>query len=50
LSGLGQFLDTARRFLLHRFPYNLIYQIKTDEIRVIVLAQATQIAELLGKV
>lgn len=29
---------TARRFPLRRFPYNLVYQIKPDELRVIALA------------
>lgn len=30
--------STARRFPLRRFPYNLVYQIKPDELRVIALA------------
>ena len=30
--------STNRRFSLRRFPYNLVYQIKTDELRVIALA------------
>jgi plasmid stabilization system protein ParE len=29
---------TTRRFPLRRFPYSIIYQLKTDEIRVIALA------------
>lgn len=29
---------SARRFPLRRFPYNLVYQIKPDELRVIALA------------
>ena len=29
---------TARRFLLRRFPYNIVYQIKPEELRVIALA------------
>lgn len=29
---------TARRFPLRRFPYNLVYQIKPEELRVIALA------------
>jgi toxin ParE1/3/4 len=29
---------TARRFSLRRFPYNLVYQFKPDEIRIIALA------------
>lgn len=29
---------TARRFPLRRFPYNLVYQIKPDGLRVIALA------------
>ncbi len=29
---------TVRRFPLRRFPYNLVYQIKPEEIRVIALA------------
>ena len=29
---------TARRFPLRRFPYNIVYQIKPEEIRVIALA------------
>jgi plasmid stabilization system protein ParE len=29
---------TTRRFSLRRFPYNLVYQLKTDELRVIALA------------
>lgn len=29
---------TARRFPLRRFPYNLVYQIKPNELRVIALA------------
>lgn len=28
----------SRRFPLRRFPYNLVYQIKPDELRVIALA------------
>jgi toxin ParE1/3/4 len=30
--------NTARRFPLRRFPYNLVYQIKSQELRVIALA------------
>lgn len=29
---------TARRYPLRRFPYNLVYQIKPEELRVIALA------------
>lgn len=29
---------TARRFPLRRFPYNLVYQIKPEELRIIALA------------
>lgn len=29
---------TARRFTLHRFPYNLVYRIKSHELQVIALA------------
>jgi toxin ParE1/3/4 len=29
---------TARRFPLRRFPYNLVYQVKPQELRIIALA------------
>ena len=32
------FRGTRRRYLLHRFPYSIIYQISTDELRVIAVA------------
>jgi len=33
---------TTRRFPLRRFPYSLVYQVKTDELRVIALAHHRQ--------
>jgi toxin ParE1/3/4 len=33
---------TTRRFLLQRFPYGIIYQVKSDEIRVIALAHQSR--------
>ena len=33
---------TTRRFLLRRFPYSIIYQVKPDEIRVIALAHQSR--------
>jgi toxin ParE1/3/4 len=33
---------TTRRFLLQRFPYGIIYQVKPDEIRVIALAHQSR--------
>ena len=32
------FRGTRRRFLLRRFPYSIIYQVATDELRVIAVA------------
>lgn len=32
------FRDTRRRYLLRRFPYSIVYQIRPDEIRVIAVA------------
>ena len=33
---------TTRRFLLRRFPYSIIYQVKPEEIRVIALAHQSR--------
>jgi len=32
------FRGTRRRYLLRRFPYSIIYQVNTDELRVIAVA------------
>jgi len=32
------FRGTRRRYLLRRFPYSIIYQVSTDELRVIAVA------------
>ena len=34
----AMFRGTRRRYLLRRFPYSIIYQVSTDELRVIAVA------------
>jgi toxin ParE1/3/4 len=32
------FYQTRRRYVLRRFPYSIIYQVKTDELRILAVA------------
>jgi len=36
------FRGNRRRFLLRRFPYSIIYQITTDEIRIVAVAHQSR--------
>ena len=35
--GWGQFAHRTRRFLTHRFPYAIVYQVKSDHILIIAV-------------